>query len=280
MSDEQDMRNMGGIWRKIPITYAMMWIGSLALAGMPFFAGYFSKDLVLEVAWASHGPFAGYAFWLGIAAAVMTAFYSWRLLFMTFHGQPRASEEVMSHVHESPYVMTIPLGLLAVGAILAGFLGLPMVAEDMAFWGGSIAMVQEPNIIEEAHHVSVLIKILPILAGLIGIGLAYVFYIMNPGLPRRLAEQAQGLYRFLLNKWYVDELYEFLFVRPAKRAGHALWQGGDIGIIDTFGPNGVAATALSVARRATMLQTGYVYHYAFAMLIGIAALVTWYLFRL
>jgi len=280
MSDEQDMRNMGGIWRKIPITYAMMWIGSLALAGVPIFAGFFSKDLVLEVAWASHGPFAGYAFWLGIAAAVMTAFYSWRLLFMTFHGEPRASEEVMSHVHESPYVMTIPLGLLAIGAIFAGLLGLPMVSEDMAFWGGSIAMVQEPNIIEEAHHVGFFIKALPVLAGAVGIGLAYVFYIMNPDLPRELALKAQGLYQFLLNKWYVDELYDFLFVRPAKRLGHNLWQTGDVGIIDQFGPNGVAATVLSVAKRAVTLQTGFVYHYAFAMLIGVAALVTWYLLKL
>ena len=270
---------MGGIWKKIPVTYAMMWIGSLALAGMPIFAGFFSKDLVLEVAWASHGPFAGYAFWLGIIAAVLTAFYSWRLLFMTFHGKPRASEKVMSHVHESPLVMTVPLGLLAVGAIFAGLLGLPMVNEDMAFWGGSIAMPAGHNIIEEAHHAPFWVKILPILAGVIGIGVAYVFYIMNPELPRELAAKAQGVYRFLLNKWYVDELYDFLFVNPAKRAGTALWRGGDIGIIDAFGPNGVAATALSVARRATMLQTGYVYHYAFAMLIGVAALITWYLFQ-
>ena len=269
---------MGGIWKKIPVTYAMMWIGSLALAGMPIFAGFFSKDLILEVAWASHGPFAGYAFWLGIAAAVMTAFYSWRLLFMTFHGKPRASEEVMSHVHESPLVMTIPLGLLAVGAVFAGILGLPMVADDMAFWGGSIAMVQQPNIIEEAHHVGLFIKILPILCGLVGIGLAYLFYMQNPDLPRQLAAKVQGVYQFLLNKWYVDELYDYLFVNPAKRLGTMFWQGGDVGIIDAFGPNGVAATALNVARRATMLQTGYVYHYAFAMLIGIAALVTWYLF--
>jgi NADH-quinone oxidoreductase subunit L len=280
MSDEQDMRNMGGIWKKIPVTYAMMWIGSLALAGMPFFAGFYSKDLILEVAWASHGSFAGYAFWLGVFAAVMTAFYSWRLLFMTFHGEPRASAEVMSHVHESPLVMTIPLGLLGLGAIAAGFLGLPMVDADMAFWGGSIAMHHEPNIIEEAHHVGVFIKILPIVAGLVGIGLAYVFYIMQPDLPRRLASQAQGLYRFLLNKWYVDELYDFLFVNPAKRLGYNLWQTGDVGVIDAIGPNGVAATALSVARRAAQLQTGYVYHYAFAMLIGVAALVTWYVFRL
>jgi len=279
MSDEQDMRNMGGIWRKIPITYAMMWIGSLALAGMPIFAGFFSKDLVLEVAWASEGPFSGYAFWLGIIAAVLTAFYSWRLLFMTFHGTPRASEEVMSHIHESPPVMTIPLGLLAVGAIFAGLLGLPMVNEDMVFWGGSLAMPAGHNIIEAAHHAPLWVKIIPIAAGIIGIGLAYVFYIQNPGLPRRLAEQAAGVHRFLLNKWYVDELYDYLFVNPAKRAGTTLWRSGDIGIIDTFGPNGVAATALNVARRATLLQTGYVYHYAFAMLIGIAALVTWYLFQ-
>ena len=280
MSDEQDMRNMGGIWRKIPITYAMMWIGSLALAGMPFFAGFFSKDLILEAAWASHGAFAGYAFWLGMAAAVLTAFYSWRLLFMTFHGTPRASDEVMSHVHESPYVMTIPLMLLAVGAVLAGVLGLPMVSEDGAFWGGSILMLGEPNIIEEAHHVPFLIKILPIIAGLIGIGLAYVFYITQPDLPRRFAESAQGVYQFLLNKWYIDELYDFLFVNPAKRLGHNLWQTGDVGIIDHLGPNGVAATARNIARRAVALQTGFVYHYAFAMLIGVAALVTWYLFRL
>lgn len=271
---------MGGIWRKIPVTYAMMWIGSLALAGVPFFAGYFSKDLILEVAFASHGPFAGYAFWLGIAAAVMTAFYSWRLLFMTFHGTPRASEEVMSHVHESPLVMTIPLGLLAVGAVLAGYLGLPMINEDMAFWGGSIAMPVGHNIVEEAHHVPIWVKLLPILAGLVGIALAYVFYLMNSNLPRELAAKMNSVYQFLLNKWYVDELYDFLFVNPAKRLGTILWRGGDIGIIDAFGPNGVAATTLSVARRAALLQTGYVYHYAFAMLIGVAALVTWYLFRI
>jgi NADH-quinone oxidoreductase subunit L len=279
MSDEQDMRNMGGIWKKIPVTYAMMWIGSLALAGIPIFAGFFSKDLILEVAFASHGPFAGYAFWLGMAAAVLTAFYSWRLLFMTFHGQPRASEEVMHHVHESPLVMTIPLGLLAVGAVFAGLLGLPMVNADMAFWGGSIAVPHEHNIIEEAHHVPFWVKLLPLLACAIGIGLAYVFYIMNPALPRELASRAQGLYRFLLNKWYVDELYDILFVEPAKRLGTLLWRSGDIGIIDAFGPNGVAAATLGAARRAALLQTGYVYHYAFAMLIGIAAMVTWYVFR-
>ena len=280
MSDEQDMRKMGGIWRRIPITYAMMWIGSLALAGVPFFAGYFSKDLILEAAWASEGPFAGYAFWLGIIAAVMTAFYSWRLLFMTFHGEPRADQAVMDHVHESPHVMTVPLMLLAVGAVFAGILGLPMVDPSGAFWNGSIFVLHEPNIIEEAHEAPFLIKILPIVAGIIGIGLAYVFYIMQPALPRQLADRMRGLYLFLLNKWYVDELYDFLLVRPAKRLGYNLWQTGDIAVIDTLGPNGLASTALSVTRRTVQLQSGYVYHYAFAMLIGVAALVTWFLFRL
>jgi NADH-quinone oxidoreductase subunit L len=279
MSDEQDMRKMGGIWRKLPITYAVMWIGSLALAGIPIFAGYYSKDLILEAAFAAHKPFAAYAFWLGIAAAVMTAFYSWRLLFMTFHGESRASEEVQHHVHESPKVMTIPLILLAVGAVLAGILGLPMVDPSLAFWNGSIVELHHPSVLEEAHHVPFWVKLLPLLAAAGGIGLAYLFYLQRPDLPARLAAAVPWLYRFLLNKWYFDELYDALFVRPAKRLGHALWQTGDVGVIDQYGPNGVAASALTVARRTIQLQSGYVYHYAFAMLIGVAALVTWYLFR-
>ncbi len=280
MSDEQDMRKMGGIWRQIPITYAVMWVGSLALAGLPFFSGYFSKDLILESAWAAQGPFAHYAFWLGTIAAALTGFYSWRLLFLTFHGRPRAAPEVMAHVHESPKVMTIPLILLALGATFGGMLGLPMVDPSGAFWKGSIAVLAEPSVIEEAHQVPFLIKVLPLVMGLIGIGLAWLMYIREPDLPARLAATFGGLYRFLLNKWYFDELYDFLFVEPAKRLGYGLWQMVDIGVIDNFGPDGVAASALTVARRAVRLQTGYLYHYAFAMLIGVAALVTWYLFVL
>ncbi len=280
MSDEQDMRKMGGIWRQVPITYTVMWIGSLALAGVPIFAGYYSKDLILESAYAAHSPFAGYAFWLGIAAAVMTALYSWRLLFMTFHGTPRASAEVMHHVHESPPIMTVPLILLAVGAVFAGILGLPMVEASGEFWHGAILMRHEPTIIEEAHHVPLVIKLLPLLADALGIGVAYLFYIARPELPGQLAARLQWLYRFLLNKWYFDELYDALFVRPAKALGRLLWQAGDVGLIDRFGPNGVAASALVVTRRAVRLQSGFVYHYAFAMLIGVALLVTWYLFRL
>jgi NADH-quinone oxidoreductase subunit L len=279
MSDEQDMRKMGGLWRHLPITYAVMWIGSLALAGIPIFAGYYSKDIVLESAFAAHSPFAGYAFWLGIGAAAMTAFYSWRLLFMTFHGEFRGSAEVMAHVHESPRVMTIPLILLAIGATFSGMAGvwLGLVDPSGAFWKGAIQVLPEHNVLEEAHHVPSLIKILPLIVGLIGIGLAYLMYIVRADLPARLAAAVPSLYRFLLNKWYFDELYDFLFVEPTKRLGHALWQGVDIMTIDRFGPDGVALSALTVARRAVRLQSGYLYHYAFAMLIGVAALVTWYL---
>jgi NADH-quinone oxidoreductase subunit L len=280
MSDEQDMRRMGGIWRQLPVTYAVMWIGSLALAGIPIFAGYYSKDIILEAAYAAHVPFAGYAFWLGLAAAVLTAFYSWRLLFMTFHGAPRSSAEVMAHVHESPRVMTIPLILLAVGATLAGLFGLPMIEGTGAFWQGSIFVLPEHDALEEAHHVAFPIKVLPVIVALIGIAIAYIMYMRQPDLPGRLAGALPALYRFLLNKWYFDELYDRLLVEPAKRLGYGLWQGVDVMTIDRFGPDGVALSTLSVARRAVRLQSGYLYHYAFAMLIGVAALVTWYLFAL
>jgi NADH-quinone oxidoreductase subunit L len=277
MSDEQDMRRMGGIWRQIPITYAVMWIGSLSLAGIPIFAGYYSKDLIIESAYASHGGFAAYAFWLGIVVAVLTAFYSWRLLFMTFHGEPRAPAEVMAHIHESPRIMTIPLILLAIGATFAGIAGLSMVEPAGEFWNGAIFVLPEHNVLEEAHHVPFLIKILPVILALIGIAIAYLMYIRQPDLPARLAGAMPGVYRFLLNKWYFDELYDRLFVEPAKRLGYIFWQIGDVRVIDGIGPDGVAARVLDVTRQAVRLQTGYLYHYAFAMLIGVAALVTWYM---
>ena len=278
MSDEQDMRKMGGIWRKIPITYAMMWIGSLALMGIPFFAGYFSKDAILEAAWASHAPFAGYAFWLGTGAAFLTAFYSGRLLFLTFHGAPRADRHTMDHVHESPWIMLIPLLCLACGAIFAGWLGQGMIAADAAWWGGALFMRQEPNILEEMHHVPDLVKLLPLLVGTAGLGLSWFLYIMMPDLPGRIASLVRPIYLFLLNKWYFDELYNQIFVLPARWLGRSLWKGGDGYVIDGFGPDGIAATAGRTARQVSRLQTGYLYHYAFAMLIGVAALITWYMF--
>jgi NADH-quinone oxidoreductase subunit L len=278
MHHEQDMRKMGGIWNKIPFTYAMMWIGSLALMGIPFFAGYYSKDAILEAAWASHAPFARYAFWLGIAAAFLTAFYSGRLLWLTFHGTPRADHHTMEHVHESPKVMLIPLFCLAGGALFAGWLAQGMIAPDAAWWSGAIFMREHPNILEEMHHVPALVKFAPLIVGVAGFGLSLVLYLLVPSVPGRIAAALRPVYLFLLNKWYFDELYDRIFVQPAKAIGAVFWRGGDGLVIDGFGPDGVAAATGRMARQTARLQTGYVYHYAFAMLIGVAALVTWYLF--
>ena len=277
MSDEQDMRKMGGIWRMIPVTYVLMWVGNLALAGIFPFSGFFSKDIILESAFASHTGLGMYAFGLGILAAFLTAFYSWRLLFLTFHGKPRADERVMAHVHEAPAVMWVPLVGLAIGAVVIGYLMLPMVATDIDFWGTSILVLPIHNALEEAHHVDFWVKALPMAVGVLGIGGAFLFYVLRPELPGMLATRARPVYLFLLNKWYFDELYDFLFVRSAKYLGRNLWKQGDGAVIDGIGPDGVAAATLSVARRAVKLQSGYVYHYAFAMLLGLAAIVTWYL---
>jgi NADH-quinone oxidoreductase subunit L len=256
-----------------------MWVGSLALAGVPFFAGYFSKDIILESAWGAHSMVGQYAFWLGILAAVLTAFYSWRLLFMTFHGTSRASAEVLANVHESPKVMTIPLMLLAVGAIFAGYFGykIGMVDADGTFWRGSIFVLSTNDALEAAHHVPPWVKALPLVVAVVGVAVAYFLYISVPALPAKFAATFRPIYLFLLNKWYFDELYDAIFVRPANYLGRGLWKAGDGAVIDGVGPDGVAAAAMDIARRAVRLQSGYLYHYAFAMLIGVALLVSWYL---
>ncbi len=281
MSDEQDMRKMGGIWRAVPVTYAVMWIGSLALAGIPFFAGYYSKDLIIESAFAADSTVGLYAFTMGVLAAFLTAFYSWRLLIMTFHGEPRADEHVMAHVHESPKVMLVPLLVLAVGAIFAGMIAAePMTGHHWReFWDGSIFVLASNNAMDAAHEVALWVKLLPIGVAVAGIALAYVFYMLRPDIPAALAERFQGLYRFLLNKWYFDELYDALFVRTAFVLGRGLWKSGDGAVIDGVGPDGIAATSQMIGRRTAWLQSGYLYHYAFAMLIGVVLLVSWYLFR-
>jgi NADH-quinone oxidoreductase subunit L len=287
MSGEQDMRKMGGLWRLIWITYILMWIGNLALAGIGIpgvfgFAGFYSKDVILEAAWAAWNSGNGiglYGFVLGTFAAFLTAFYSWRLLFLTFHGEPRADHETMHHVHESPPVMILPLIVLAAGAVAAGFLGFNLFVGEgrEQFWRESILVLPDHDSVEAAHHVPAWVSYLPLLMALSGIAVAYLAYITKPDLPARTAERFRGIYLFLLNKWYFDELYDFIFVRGAMLIGFGLWKGGDGAVIDGLGPDGLAATTQRASVGTSRLQTGYVYHYAFAMLIGVVLLVSWYL---
>ncbi|MBO1039138.1 NADH-quinone oxidoreductase subunit L [Brucella pituitosa] len=283
VSDEQDMRRMGGLRKLIPITYWMMMIGTVAITGLGVpgtiigTAGFFSKDAIIESVFASHSLASGYAFTLLVVAAMFTSFYSWRLIFMTFYGKPRASAEVMHHAHESPPVMLVPLMLLAVGALFAGFVFKEYFFghEYAEFWKGALYTAPGNEILEHYHHVPLWVKLSPFIAMLIGLVTAWVFYIRAPHIPKTLAERHRGLYQFLLNKWYFDELYDLIFVRPARWLGRFFWKVGDGKIIDGYGPNGVAARVLDVTGRVVKLQSGYLYHYAFAMLIGVAALVTW-----
>jgi NADH-quinone oxidoreductase subunit L len=281
MSGEQDMRKMGGLWRLIPVTYVLMWIGSLALAGIWPFAGYYSKDTIIEAAWGSGSGVGLYGFWLGVLAAFLTAFYSWRLIFMTFHGEPRGDHEVMHHVHESPRVMLVPLYVLAAGAVMAGVLGFHyFVGEGReAFWGDSILVLPEHASLEAGHHAPSWVGVLPLLMGFLGIAVAWVGYIWRPELPALAARRLRPVYLFLLNKWYFDELYDFLLVRPAMRLGRFLWQSGDGATIDRFGPDGLAATSVRLAVGASRLQTGYLYQYAFVIVIGVVALITYSILR-
>ncbi|MGV8948605.1 MAG: NADH-quinone oxidoreductase subunit L [Candidatus Paracaedibacter sp.] len=274
MSDEQDIRRMGGIRLLIPKTYKMMWIGSLALAGIPFFAGYYSKDAILEAAYLQGTAIGQFSFWIGLLVAAFTAFYSWRLLLLTFHGAPRADDRVMAHVHTAPPFMKFPMYVLSLGAIISGYLGHNLfLSKD--FWGKSIALPGTGTGIES--HPPLWIIVLPVFCAILGISFAYIFYYKNPNLPNRLAARWKGLYTFSLNKGFVDELYEWLFVRRALKIGLLLWKRGDVQVIDRFGPDGVARVSLGIARLMGRMQTGYVYHYAFAMLVGLVAITSWIL---
>jgi NADH-quinone oxidoreductase subunit L len=279
LGGDQDMRRMGGMWRKTPITYVTMWIGALSLSGIPPFSGYWSKDTILDAAWASGSAVGRYGWVLGTVAAFMTAFYIARLMFMTFHGEPRAAEETMHHAHDAPWVMLIPLIVLAIGAtVLGGLLDGDFVGQGRgSFWKTSILVLPGQDSLAEAEAIPFIVRWLPFVFGVGGIGTAYVFYILNPLIPLRLAQRFRAIYLFLLNKWYFDELYDWLLVRPAMIIGDGLWKGGDGLLIDGLGPNGVAAVTRDLSRQASRLQTGYLYHYAFVMLIGLAAFVTWYL---
>jgi NADH-quinone oxidoreductase subunit L len=280
---EQDLRKMGGLRKPIPFTFLMMVVGTLSLTGFPYTAGYFSKDAIIEVSHASHAPGAEYTFWLLTIVAFLTAFYSWRLIFMAFFGKPR-DEHAFEHAHESPPVMTGPLLFLAIGALGAGIVFAPYFIDDLyaKFWRGSIFTLPDNSVLADSHNVeSLFIKWLPSLMMIGGFVLAYVAYIASPGLPAWTVRNFKPIHAFLYNKWYFDEIYDFIFVRPTRWLARVLWIYGDGVIIDGIGPDGISARALDLAKRAVRLQTGYVYHYAFAMLLGVAVIVSYfaYLFR-
>ena len=279
MHHEQDIRNMGGLKDRIPFTYAAMIVGTLALTGFPLTAGYFSKDAIIEAAFVGNNPMAYYAYACTVGAALLTSFYSWRLIFKTFHGEPHDRQH-WRDAHESPLVMLIPLGVLAFGAIFSGFPFRAVFAGNGVeeFFRGSLFFAKGNHVLENMEHIPALLGILPTAMMVIGFLVAWQFYIRRPDLPVELARQHEALYKFLLNKWYFDELYDFIFVRPVKWLGYTLWKGGDGWLIDGFGPDGVSARVLDVTRNVVRLQTGYLYHYAFAMLIGAALFITWFMF--
>jgi len=334
MHHEQDMRNYGGLRHKIPKTFWMMMIGTLAITGVGIpllyvgfpigFAGFVSKDAIIESAYA--GTNGGYAFWMLVVAALMTSFYSWRLMFMTFYGTPRGDAHTHDHAHEAPNTMLVPLYILAVGAVFSGmvwygsffgsndkvgkFFGVPYAeasehgevkaddhGDDHADAGdhaaeedghgkahynlvgapgeGAIHNNPDNHVLNDAHEVPVWVKLAPFVAMLAGFGLAYQMYIRRPDWPHKLATQQAPLYQFLLNKWYFDEIYDFLIVRPTFALGRILWKQGDTKTIDG-GINGVAMGIVPfLTRLAGRAQSGYIFSYVFAMVLGIAVLLTW-----
>jgi NADH-quinone oxidoreductase subunit L len=274
VSDEQDMRKMGGLARLIPWTCVLMWIGSLALAGIPPFAGYYSKDAIIAAAYASGTGIGMYGFICTVLAAFLTAFYSWRLLIMTFHGRSRVDHHVLEHVHESPPVMIVPLLFLATGAVIAGkLLGPLLIGDDwQAFWSGSIFNAPANHVLADLETVPAWAEMAPLVFGLAGIALAYVMYMVFPLLPMQLAAKFRSIYLLLLNKWYVDELYDTTLVQPMIRLARAFWQTGDATLIDGV-PNGLAELAVDGSRQAVKIQTGSLAMYAFVMLIGVVLLV-------
>jgi len=304
MHHEQDMRFYGGLRKHIPLTFYAMMAGTLAITGVGFagvfgFAGFYSKDAIIEVAYAHGGASGTTAFAVGVFAALLTSFYSWRLMFLTFFGKPRwiESEHIQHsvhktpetagsdttgghHPHESPLSMLVPLGLLSVGAVFAGFVFHEsfLDAEHGAeFWKGSIAF--DAHLMHAMHGAPLLVSLAATIVMLIGLAVAYIAYIARPGIPGKFTAAVRPLYLFLLNKWYWDELYDLLFVKPAFAIGRLFWKTGDEGTIDRFGPNGAAGIVAFGSRAAMKLQSGYLYTYALVMLLGLTALATWVMTR-
>ena len=274
MSDEQDIQKMGGLYKIIPFTWIMMIIGTLALTGAPLLSGYYSKDAIIESAYASHAFGHQYAFYLLVFSALLTSFYSWRLIFLTFHGKTRSSQDVLSKAHESPLSMTFPLLLLSLGAVFSGFLFSDFfLSHDIKnLWDNSIYTNPDNHILEEIHHSPFWVKKIPLLMMLIGFSMAVLFYLTFKNLPLFLSNKMSIIYKFLYNKWYFDQLYDVIFVNPLRRIGNFLWLIFDKKIIDGLGPDGISSLVVNISRNVSKIQTGFVYHYAFAMLIGLGIL--------
>lgn len=277
--EEQDIRNMGGLWRKMPITCATFWVGALSLGGLWPFAGSQSHDAVLHAAFAAGDRLGAYGYVAGVIATYLTCIYIFRELYLVFHGTPRMSAERHAHSHEAPLVMTGPLVVLAIGAAVLGFILAPWFVGErwQAFWRSSIQIADWNRAVDGMENLPGWAASLPLVATLAGMATVFVCYVLAPGIPAWLATTFRPIYLFLVNKWYFDELYGLLFVRPYFWLARQLWQVGDRRIIDGLGPDGVAARVVDITRSVVRLQTGYVYHYAFAMLMGVAAFTTWFL---
>ena len=270
--DEQDLRNMGGVWKKLPYTYVLMLIGTLALTGFPFLSGFYSKDAIIEFAFFKNSSIGNYATVIGILTAFLTAIYSWRLLFKTFHGEYNNKNISIENIHESPLVMLIPLFILGLGSIFAGFFFKDIFIGDQSknFWKASIFFLEE---IKHSHIPLWLLIMTPILVT-IAIPISYYYFIKDTKILEQLKSTNMPLYNFLINKWYIDEFYELILVRPIKKIGLFFWKKGDLNTIDKFGPDGISKIIKYISNKAIRFQTGYIYDYAFVMLIGLSALIT------
>ena len=271
--DEQNINNMGGVWKQLPYTYALMIIGTLALTGFPFLSGFYSKDAIIEFAYLKGNTTGYYAAGIGIITAFLTSIYSWRLIFKTFHGDYKNKEVKIEETHESPLVMLVPLFILSIGAVFAGFLfkGLFIGHGENLFWAESIKFL-EP--LSTEHPPLWFLLLTPCLV-LVSIPIAYYLFVKNKELPNSIVSMNKPLYNFLLNKWYIDELYDLLFVKPAKKIGSFFWKKGDLGFIDKFGPDGISKLIKKLSDKAGIFQTGFIYDYAFVMLIGLSILLTY-----
>ena len=276
--DEQNINLMGGVWKKIPYTWVLMIIGTLALTGFPFLSGFYSKDAIIEFAYL-RGNTAGYfAAGIGIFTALLTSIYSWRLLFKTFHGNYNNKKLNISSMHESPMVMIIPLIILAIGAIFSGFLFKDLfigIESSSNFWKNSIFFL-EP--LSHDHPPSWFIFLTPILV-ILSIPIAYYIFIKNIKISNNIVNGNLPLYNFLKNKWYFDELYDYLFVNPSKKIGLYFWKKIDSRFIDRFGPDGISALIKNISLLAVKFQNGFIYHYAFVMLLGFSALLTFLILK-